>query len=201
LSRRCKRLGHSVRRAGNFEHNGWYFWKSMSGSSGIRSRHCARLILMVSLSHSISGVATAGHVRTALSKPALVRRCPSGLNATLRTALECPVSGAPSGSPVSAFHNRTVPSSLAVARRTPSRLNTTASTLPPWRESLALTESPVAVSHNLTDPSWPPAAMRCPSSLFVHATEGAISQQNEAWMARGVAAAKAGPAAPTGQGG
>ena len=54
-------------------------------------------------------------------------RCPSGLNATLFTAPVWPVSGAPTGWPVSAFHSRTVPSPLALASRCPSGLNATPS--------------------------------------------------------------------------
>jgi hypothetical protein len=44
-------------------------------------------MLVVSLSHSICGVATAGHGRMVLSALALAGRCPSGLNVTLFTAL------------------------------------------------------------------------------------------------------------------
>ena len=43
-----------------------------------------------------------------------------------------PVSGLPTGWPVSAFHSRTVPSPLAVASRCPSGLNATPFTAPVW---------------------------------------------------------------------
>ena len=46
--------------------------------------------------------------RTVLSAPPEAMRCPSGLNATLRTSAVWPVSGAAMGWPVSAFHSRTV---------------------------------------------------------------------------------------------
>src|SRR5688572_1639841 len=87
------------------------------------SAHCSRLMLVVSLSHSISGEAMAGQIRTVVSPLAEARRCPSGLNATPYTAPVWPVRGAPRGWPVSAFHTRTVVSPLAEARRCPSGLN------------------------------------------------------------------------------
>ena len=52
-------------------------------------------------------------------------RCPSGLNATLSTALVCPRIPAPTGWPVSTFHNRTVVSTLPETTRCPSGLNAT----------------------------------------------------------------------------
>ena len=55
----------------------------MDGSEDIHSCHCWRLMLAVSLAHSMSGEAKAGHSRTVLSSPAVASRCPSGLNATL----------------------------------------------------------------------------------------------------------------------
>ena len=76
----------------------------------------------------------ASHSRTVASSPALARRRPSGLNATVSTLLlMCPVSGGPTCWPVSAFHSRTVPSSApAVARWCPSGLNATSSTESVW---------------------------------------------------------------------
>ncbi len=53
------------------------------------------------------------------------RRLPSGLKATLHTVPSWPVSGAPSGWPLSASQSRTVLSSLAEARRLPSGLKAT----------------------------------------------------------------------------
>jgi hypothetical protein len=61
-------------------HNSRY---SMSGE--IDSCHCLRLMLLVSLSHSICGVAMAGQIRTVVSVPAEASLCPSGLNATPST--------------------------------------------------------------------------------------------------------------------
>ena len=54
----------------------------MLESADTHSRHCLWLMLVVSLAHSMSGVAVAGHSLTP-SSPALASRCPSGLNATL----------------------------------------------------------------------------------------------------------------------
>ena len=68
---------------------------------------------------------SAFHSRTVPSAPALASRCPSGLNTTLCTVPLCPVSGSPTGWPVSALHSRTVPSAPAEASRCPSGLNTT----------------------------------------------------------------------------
>ena len=57
---------------------------SISGET--QSRHCWWLMLAISLAHSMSGGATAGHSRTVASLLAEARWCPSGLNATLTTA-------------------------------------------------------------------------------------------------------------------
>ena len=57
---------------------------------------------------------------------------PSGLNATLCTAPVWPVSGAPTGWPVSASHTRTVLSPLPEAMRLPSGLNATLVTVSVW---------------------------------------------------------------------
>ena len=59
-------------------HNSRY---PMSGSGEIHSRHCWRLMLVVSLSRSISDVAVAGQIRAILSSLVLATRCPSRLNA------------------------------------------------------------------------------------------------------------------------
>ena len=64
---------------------------SMSGE--IHSRHCLRLMLVVSLSHSICGVAMACQIRTVPSTLAVARR-PSGLYATPCTASVCRSGGA-----------------------------------------------------------------------------------------------------------
>ena len=53
---------------------------SISGET--QSRHCWWLMLAISLAHSMSGGATAGHSRTVASLLAEARWCPSGLNAT-----------------------------------------------------------------------------------------------------------------------
>ncbi len=74
---------------------------------------------------------SAFHSRTVPSSAGAGQRCPSGLNATLYTASVWPVSGSPTGWPVSASHSRTVLSSLAVASRCPSGLNATRSP-PVW---------------------------------------------------------------------
>ena len=86
-----------------------------------QSRHCEWLMFLVSLAHSISDDAYAGHNRTVVSSLADAKRRPSGLNATPVTAEVWPVSGAPTGCPVSASHSRTVVSSLADAKQTPVR--------------------------------------------------------------------------------
>ncbi len=57
---------------------------------------------------------------------------PSGLNATLDTASVWPVSGWPTGWPVSASHSRTVWSALPEAMRLPSGLNATLVTASVW---------------------------------------------------------------------
>src|SRR4029079_17322536 len=88
---------------------------SISGET--QSRHCWWLMLAISLAHSMSGDAQAGHTRSVASLLAAARRRPSGLNATLVTASVWPVSGLPRGWPVSAPHSRTVASSLALASR------------------------------------------------------------------------------------
>jgi len=51
-------------------------------------------MLVVSLAHRMSGDASAGHSRTVVSLPAVASRCPSGLNATLNTALSVAGHGA-----------------------------------------------------------------------------------------------------------
>jgi len=74
-------------------------------------------MLVVSVSHSVLGEATAGHNLTVWSWLAEARRLPSGLNATLSTRSVWPVIGSPTGWPVSAFHSRIVASLFAVASR------------------------------------------------------------------------------------
>jgi hypothetical protein len=74
---------------------------------------------------------SAFHSRTVSSSLPLASRWPSGLNATLRTELVCPVSGAPIGWPVSASHSRTVWSAPELASLCPSGLTATLSTLAP----------------------------------------------------------------------
>lgn len=66
------------RARGSPGHNSRY---PMSGSGEIHSRHCWRLMLVVSLSRSISDVAVAGQIRAILSSLVLATRCPSRLNA------------------------------------------------------------------------------------------------------------------------
>ena len=73
-----------------------------AGPGPTSSRHCSRLMLLVSLSQTISALATAGQTRTMPSRPTVVRRFPSRLNATPCTPPECPVSAGPSCWPVSA---------------------------------------------------------------------------------------------------
>src|SRR5258705_13313362 len=66
----------------------------MSGDP--QSRHCWRLMLVVSLAHIADvGSGYVGHSRSGLSAPPEVIRVPSGLNATLYTSVyvECAYGG------------------------------------------------------------------------------------------------------------
>ena len=84
----------------------------------------------------------------------MARRCPSGLNATPVTAPVWPVSGAPTGWPVSASHSRTVSSPLADGQPVPVGAERhTAYTVPVWPVSGAPTGWPVSAFHSRTVPS------------------------------------------------
>src|SRR6476620_8152986 len=88
----------------------------MSGET--QSRHCWWLMLVVSLSQiADAGSGKAGHRRTVLSQLPEAMRVPSGLNATLFTVLVWPVSGLPTGWPVSASQTRTLLSKLPETKR------------------------------------------------------------------------------------
>jgi hypothetical protein len=76
----------------------------------LHSRHCLWLMLAVSLSHSISGVAVAGQIRTVLSYQAAAVEAKRHTEHRVSVARERP----PMGWPVSAFHNRTVLASFAL---------------------------------------------------------------------------------------
>ena len=85
----------------------------------------------------MSGCRRVGRWRCPTAAPSRRRRrwpavCPSGLNATPLTQPVWPVSGWPTGWPVSASHSRTVPSALALASSVPSGLNATPLTKPVW---------------------------------------------------------------------
>src|SRR6185312_14755436 len=122
-------------------------------SDDTQSRHCLWLMLVLSLAHSISGDAKAGHSRTVLSQLPDAIRVPSGLNATLDTTPVCPVSGSPRGWPVSAFHSWTVPSALPLASRCPSGLYATLDTRSVWPVSGVPMSWSVSTSHSRTEPS------------------------------------------------
>ena len=64
-------------------------------SSDTRSRHCWRLMLVVSLAIADVGSGYVGHSRSVLSAPPEVIRVTSGLNATLYTSgyVECAYGG------------------------------------------------------------------------------------------------------------
>ena len=100
-------------------------------------------------------------------------RLPSGLNATLNTPPVWPVSGWPTGWPVSASHNRTVLSSLPEAIRVPSGLNATRTPRHVTGQRLAdgLAGVGVPQPHGAVEL---PEAMRCPSGLNATLTTSAV---------------------------
>ncbi len=121
----------------------------MSGAAGRRVPHLRRRQVTVN------------------TPPPVTIRVPSGLNATLLTALVCPVSSS-SGVPVRASHTFAVWSRLPVTIRVPSGLNATLFTAPvcPFSSSSGV---PVRASHTFAVCGWflspPPVTIRVPSGL------------------------------------
>ena len=121
---------------------------------------------------SDSGVASrASQTLTVPSTLAEAMRVPSGLNATPKTQLACPLSVSTS-SPVAASQTFTDLSSLAEAMREPSGLNAT-----PWTKLVCpvsvRTSCPVATSQTFTVVSWLAEAMPCAVGAERHALDTA----------------------------
>ncbi len=113
---------------------------------------------------------SASHSRTVLSALPETIRVPSGLNATLYTASVWPVSGWPTGWPVSASHSRTVLSAAAGddARAVGAERHAV-HTMSVWPVSGWPTGWPVSASHSRTVLSALPEAMRVPVGAERHA--------------------------------
>ena len=92
--------------------------------------------------------------------------CPSGLNATLNTRSVCPVSGAPTGWPVTASHTRTVLSSPPEAiRRAVGAKRHAGHRAGVRRSAVRRRGRPVTASHSRTVLSTLPETIRAPSGL------------------------------------
>lgn len=131
-----------------------------------QSRHCFRLMLPVSLSHNRSGQAAGpGHSRRVRLVLPETMTCPSGLNATLFTALVWPLSGGPRGRVVSASQNRSVVSSLPETMRCLSGLIATLETQPECPMTGVPICWPVLGFHSRRVLSQLPETMRRPSGL------------------------------------